>query len=139
MHDPGGVSASEGATNLRDDLGRLSKRQSAAFVETLEEIFPFEQFHHDERLTFINAVVEDLHDVRAAQLGGGRRFTLETFASVFAFGQLGIDELDGDVRIQRQMIGNPNSALRTLPERSDEPIAIAQNSACLEVHQGLVE
>jgi len=131
MHDPRGVRTSEGATNLGNDLGSLAQRQTPSFVETLEQVLAVKQLHDDEGMSLVDSMVENLNDVSTAKLRGSRCFTLEAFPRVFTLSEFGIDELDSDRRVEGQMIGNPHSPLRTLPERSDEPITIAQDSAYL--------
>ncbi len=93
--------------------------------EALEEILAVEQLHHDERLIAVDAVIEDLDDVGAAELGGGRRLATEALAGGLLLGQLGVDELDGDVRGQREVLRDPNRRLRSLPDGADQPIALA--------------
>ena len=97
MDDALGVGAHESARDLREDLRGLGQRQAFATLEAVEQVFALEQLHHDERLLTFDAVIEDVHDVRAAQLGGGGCFACETLARVFLLRQLGVDQLDGDL------------------------------------------
>ena len=71
----------------RPRWARRSKRSS-----------PSRQLHHDERLVAVDPVVEDLDHVRAAELRRSRCLATEPLAGRLLLGELGVDELDRDVR-----------------------------------------
>ena len=96
---PAACARAQRARHLGDDLGRLAQREAAAVGEALEEVLAVEQLHHDEGLVAVDAVVEDLHDVGAAELGGGGRLAPEALARGLLLGELRVDELDRDVRL----------------------------------------
>src|SRR4029079_13112751 len=101
----------QGARDLRDDARRLAEREAAALVEAIEEVLAVEGLPHDERLIAVDAVVEHLHDVGAAELRCGRRLAPEALPRVFALRELWIDELDGHLRRQRQVLRRPDRRL----------------------------
>ncbi len=59
----------------------------------LGEALSFEELHGDVGHAVVDAVVEDLDDVGAAQRRGGLRLALEALEHLRAAGDLGVDEL----------------------------------------------
>src|ERR1700683_5675857 len=87
--------------------------------EALAEVLSLEQLHRDVRRVLANAVIEDLHDVRATKLRGRLRLALEARFCLFERRELALDELHRAWNIEPKM--------RCLPDRphapaSDEPI-----------------
>ena len=84
----------------------------------------------DVRRAVVDAVIENLHDVRAAKRGGRARFADEA-RDRLGFGRdARLDELDGNERMQREMLGHPNrphaSAAERLPQEvfsSEDPLS----------------
>lgn len=103
-------------------------------IESREEVFAFQELHHDERLIAFDAVIEDLDDVGAAKLRGGRGLAPEALARIFLLGELGIDQLDGDLGAESEVICNPNERLRALPKRADQAVSLVEDLPLFDHH-----
>ena len=76
----------------------------------------------------MDAVVEHLHHVRAAQRGCGLGFAFEALGTFGGGGDRRVHQLDRDPRIERQVLGQPNGAHAALAELTVEPITSRENS-----------
>ena len=75
------------------------------------EVVPLEELHDDVRNARVgHAVIEHLHDVRALHLRRRRSLAREALDGLGAPDELRGDELDDDLRVQREVIGEPHRA-----------------------------
>ena len=83
VNEARGVRLGERARDLGDDADDVSAgRGDRAALEAMVEILALEVLHRDVRRAVPDAVIEDLHDVRALELRGGLGFALEALAHV---------------------------------------------------------
>jgi hypothetical protein len=123
VDDPPPVRLDERAADLTDEpLDRRERHR--ALVDRARERAPLDVLHRDVRDALVDAVVEDLHDVHAAQLGRRLRLAMEAREHPFAPSQVRVDELDGDGRPERGVLGAPDRAHPPSSERGDQAVAI---------------
>ncbi len=96
-------------------------------MEAVGQVFPFEELHGDEGHPLADAVVEDLDDVGAAELGGGHRLAIEAGASPGVGGHLGPHELHGAGDLEGQVVGEPHRAHAPLAEQPGQPKALGDD------------
>ena len=124
MDDAEPVRARQRAAHAGQDLRGSRRGQRAVGREALRERLTLEALHRDVRDALVDAVVEDLHDVHAAQLGRRLRLAMEAREHPFAPSQVRVDELDGDGRPERGVLGAPDRAHPPSSERGDQAVAI---------------
>src|SRR5262249_2277431 len=103
-------------------------------LEACGEVLAFEELHRDVGDAVAYAVVEDLHDVRAAELGGGLRLALEASADLRERCDLGVDELHRARDVEARVMREPDGPHAALPELADEPESIRYDGAFGEIH-----
>jgi hypothetical protein len=79
-------------------------------------------------------VIEDLHDVRAAERGGGLGLTEEAGDELLAervrLVEAGVDDhLDGDGRLEGNVLGPPHLSHRSATKRRYETVSSRENMA----------
>ena len=78
-----------------------------------------EVLHRDERRAVVReTVIEDLHDVRTASPRGERRFALEARDDIGVGRMSSLDEFHDDLRLQRQVIRQPNTPHAAFSEQA---------------------
>ena len=92
---------------------------------------PFEQLHHDVGTSVGDVEIEDLHDVRVAHGCDGLRLGPEAIQRHLFFGEMAVENLDGDGAIERRVMTQvhlghaaPAQALLNLyfGERASDPV-----------------
>ncbi len=122
VDDAEAVRLAERARRLDEDLGRVLQAERADALDPLAELLAFEELHHDVRdLLAGQAVVEDLNDVRALDLGCGGGLAAEAGDGRGRLDELGRHELDGDLGVERGVLGRPNAAHAALLQEAREP------------------
>src|ERR1700690_1883170 len=102
------------ARNMRNDAKRLRRRESSNSVQALCEVFPFQQFHRNEWLVTLNAIVKYLNYVWAAKGRCSLRFSQEALKGSGLPRYRKINELYRDGRTQNELLGLPNGTKSTL-------------------------
>ncbi|MFO0762773.1 MAG: hypothetical protein U0359_40425 [Byssovorax sp.] len=132
VDDPRRVGARHAARSLPDDVRNLRGEQRPAPGDALFQALPFEQLHRHEGDGPVDPVIEDLHHVRALELGGGARLLVE------AREQLGrvrstahVDELHGHDAPERHVLGAPHLAHRARAELAEQLVAAAEENPCV--------
>ncbi len=126
------VRAAEGARDVRDHAHGVHVRQPAQLEEPVRERLAVEQLHRDEGdgRRLVDAVIDDLHDVGAAQRGRGLRLPLEALEHLRLRADLRIDELDGDRRVERQVLRFPHRSHPALTELLGQAVTAGDDLAC---------
>src|SRR5262249_21277926 len=109
MDDAQLLRAAQGLRGLREDRLRLIERDATFAIEAVHEVLAVEELHHDVRQVVVDAVIEDVDDVRALKVKRGLGLELEADAPFFG-GALRIHELDGDVAIEVEVSRDPDRA-----------------------------
>src|SRR5262249_31769039 len=128
------VGAGESTGEVLDDVGGL-QRGERTFAEALGEVFALEELHDDEGQPLGgDAVVQDLDDVGALDLGGGGGLAGEALDGGGVGGKLLAHELDDDVGAEGEVPGDPDGAHGAAPVATDEADLGGDQGACLGVH-----
>jgi len=90
-------------------------------LQPLTEIFAVEQLHRDVGRPLEDAVIEDLHDVRASERCGRLRFALESRLRLGDLRKLPLDELHGARDVEPEVRRVPNG---THPAAAEEPVQV---------------
>ena len=113
---------------------------SSVAPEARVEILALEHLHHDVRQTRHRLTrVEDLHDVRALELGDGVGFPKKPSEHRGALGGEGrIDELDGDARLQTDVLRFPDRAHAPFAEKALEANARCDLESGVQLHRDIL-
>src|SRR5207245_6262075 len=103
VNDAEPVRLGERAANLRDDRVDLARVHPPDARDSLAEVLAVEELHRDVRRAFAYAVVEDLHDVRAAELRRRLRLALEALLRLGHMGELPLDEFYGARNVEPEV------------------------------------
>ncbi|MFT3772234.1 MAG: hypothetical protein QM820_43080 [Minicystis sp.] len=137
MHDPGPVRAGQAPGHLFGDDGRGAQGQAALAAEALAQVLAFEQLHDEVGHVPVDAVIEDLHHVRATQLGGGTGFPGKASAGIGGLGERGAHELDGHVLVEREVVGDPDRAHPSGRELAQKPVLARDHGVFAERNQAI--
>ena len=132
---PTRVRLGQRAAHLRDDAQDVVRRQPAQALEALAEVLAVEELHGDVRRPVPDAVIEDLHDVRAAELRRGLGLALEAGLRLGKLGDLALDELDRAGDVEREVRREPDRAHAALAELSIEPEALRDDHVGCQLHR----
>ncbi len=116
MNDAGFVGFAHRAQHLLQKAKGFVGAQLALRGDAVSQRLPLQHLHRDERGPLLDAVVEDLHDVRAAQRRGGLGLAQETPQHLFVAGDRRIEQLDRDRALQLDVLGPPDRAHTAPPE-----------------------
>ena len=134
VDEAGGVRHGEGAADLRGDRGDLARREGALAAEAAVQVLPLEQLHRDVGDAAPHAVVEDLHDVGAPELGRGLGLALEAPRDLGRARGGRVHELERARRLELRVLRGPDGAHAPLAEGADEPEAVGDHEPRLERH-----
>ncbi len=100
------VGVGERQQQLAADLQARLERQRAARLQPFAQRLSFQELHDEVRAKRrVEAEIVDGDDVRVLELTGDAGLALETGVELLLGAQLGVDELDGDDALQRQVLG----------------------------------
>ena len=123
------VGAIERARSSAEELHRLGARQPELAAQAAIERLAFDELHHEVRLAlFGHAEVEDLHRVPRLEARGDLRLGEEALARRRVRSDRAVEQLDRDVRFQRQVLRAPHLAHAALPEEFLELVAPTQEA-----------
>ncbi len=121
MNDARGVRPSERLARLRHDDGKLGQRDHVVTHQAPVEVLAVEQLHDDEgRAVRHEAVVEHLDHVRALHGGSGGGLPPEAGGTDRVGRERVRHELHHDLGPEREVLGDPDRAHATAPERAHE-------------------
>jgi len=120
MDDPRVVGFLQGLCDVGDDAQGLVGRELSDLVESVLEGLADQVFHHEVGLFLVEAEVVHLHDMRASNAGDGSRFPDEALLGGLRERDLTVEELDGDLRAEMQVLRKPHLSRRPLAQRLHE-------------------
>lgn len=80
----------------------------------------------------MHAVIEDPYDVGAAQIRGGAGLTKESRARALVVDERRADQLDRDLRAEREVLRGPDRAHAAAADATQEPVAIGEDTSGAE-------
>ena len=136
VHHPAAVRALQQLGHLADQQHRLAVAETAS-QKPFAELLAVEPLHDDERQTSGHApVIEDLHDMRTAQLRGDARLALEALRERLVLNQrFGVDELHSDFGFEPEVLCLPHAPHAPLADRTDQPDVGCHRHAFEEMHR----
>ncbi len=142
MHDATGVGDRERTSDLVDDRDDVGQRQWAAFDQPFLGVATAQQPHHQVRPARFAPVVVERHDVRVFQPGDELRLGLEPADEVGVVGELGPDDLDGDLPAHRRLHRPMDRSERAFPDALAQLVAANRRAGLrvgVEQHRIVVE
>ena len=106
--------------DLRDESGGSREGQATFSLEDGAQALALEQLHRDVRLIAVDAVVENVDDVRAFESSRCSGFSPE--AHVVRLAPLHCAELDRDLDVQLHVARNPQRPHAALRQRALEQV-----------------
>ena len=108
----------------------VAHRELALAVEHARERLALEELHHDVGVPVGRAIdVDDLHDVRAADLRGDARLLQEALDEPRAARELRVEHLDRDARAEDRVERLVDRAHPAVAEDADEPVLAVDDAA----------
>ena len=126
MHDPELVGRGERAQDLQSDVADPLGRHRAA-GQLVPERATRQPLHHDERSPVLLAGVEDADDVRVGEAGGQACLGDDALAHAVLLGEIGTEELQGDLTLEAQVLGGEDLPHASVAEPLAQPIAAADD------------
>jgi hypothetical protein len=106
VHDAESVGLAQAMTSVGKDSRRGAGTQASASSQQVLQVLPLEVLHGDvQAAVVVGSEVEDIDDMRTADLGGGSGFDGEPRTVVVLVSEGGIDELHGDWHVEGEMLG----------------------------------
>ncbi len=136
VHDADRVRLGQRAAHFADDLDDLGGGHPADAVEPLAELLAVEQLHGDVRRAVEDAVVEDLHDVRATERCGRLRLALEARLRLGHLRKFAFDEFHRAGDVETEVGRVPDRPHTSLPELAIELEALCDDNVRCELHGG---
>ena len=124
VNDADSVRARESSRDVRHEPMCRCRVESADALESPRHRFALQEFHRDVRRALPNAVIEHVHDVRAAQLRFDFRFALEARHHLRLPAPLAFDELHRAGNAEPEVRRKPHRSHSALPDLSNETEAI---------------
>ena len=126
-----GVGGRQSGPNSADDLQRPGNRDRAlGLAKNSPDACPWDVFHSDEQAPVLVLVeIDDLHQVRVAQLVGGASLVTESLHELRVLTEFHSQKLEGQLAAQKQVLGEINSAHAPLSKFADYAILSAHQMA----------
>ena len=121
MNHPGFMSLRHRPRDVRHDPSRLLRAKRSNALEPLSEALAIEQLHRDEGRALVDAIIDDLDNVRTAQRRRRLGFPLEADEDFRVVGEGLVDQLDGHGRAEREVHRLPDGPHATRTERCRDP------------------
>jgi len=116
---PRNVSLSERFTCLGENPGNFKRVKGSYPLNSLPQVFSFQQLHYNVgQGAFYNPMIKDLHHVRTFNPGCSSGFATKASNGRSISSQRYRHKLDGDLRMQCQMVGNPNRTHPAFPKQA---------------------
>jgi hypothetical protein len=134
MNDPRGVEVSHGGEDRKDDFERRGQGERLLPFETLGEALPLDELHDQKRRPVLDPEVEDVHDVRMTNLGGGATFPQKAGARDCRLGCIGgegVEHLDRNPPAERLVVRLEDDPHPAAADRANE-LVVAQLGASAE-------
>ena len=126
VDDPPLVGLGQRAADLDDQLVDHPRVQPPDALESLREVLPLDELHHDEeRVVLEIAEIVELHGVRVVQLDDRLALPVEASHELRITAELGVEGLDGDVPSRRAhlLLGEIDLAHPALAEHLHDAVA----------------
>ena len=136
VNDADGVRAREGAGDVRDETVSRRIIEPRNALEPLRDRLALQELHHDVGGAGPNAVIEYMHDVRAAQLRFDLGLALETGDHFGLPSPLAFDELDCARDAETEVRGLPHRPHAPFADLAYQPEAIGNRSPFAEARWG---
>ena len=120
MNDAALVGIIERMADLIEHFDRHLNRKRFLLFDQVAQAAAGHQFDHQIDRIFVLAVVEHLQDVWMAEGSDSPGFTLETGHEHFCAGQVGLDDLDGDIARNGFLPRAVDSCHATLAEQRND-------------------
>jgi len=114
-----GVGRVQAGTELAGDLDHPAGRQTPGVPQHRREVLTLDELHREEHLVVGFADVEDAHYGGMRDATGEPHFLEESLSSGLAGGP---NQLQGDRRLEHEIVGAPHVAHPALPEPRDHPV-----------------
>ena len=136
MHHAAGVRLGERFADLRGDVDRARRRQTARLLDGVPEVAPVEMLHREiEHAVGQGAVVVDGDDVRMIERGRGARFEVEARRHLRITRQRRVQQLDHGAATHGRLVGEIDRAHSTLADLLDENVLIDEPPAEIGVRR----
>ena len=122
MHKAARVGSIQGARHLREDPDRVRRVQTAA-LQTLLEVTPVDVAHGDEENVLGRPGLVDRDDVRMVDRGGQLRLAQEAIAERLVLGEARSEQLEGDLPLEPQILGQVHDAHAAEAQQRLDPVA----------------
>ena len=134
MDDPARVRECQAARDLDRQTNGLAHGQRAVPVDALLERVAGQVLHDDVGEPVDLADVVDRHDVRVGELREGLGLADEQLAQALIAGGLRVQDLDGDVTVERLVAGEVDLGGSAHPERLQDAVALVEDAVHGELH-----
>ena len=118
----------EAGAGLDADPDGLLGGEQGAGVEDLAEGAPGQVLEDQVRFAVLLAPVVDRQDVRMVECGDGPGLGPEPLQEGLVAGQGRVEDLDGHLAVQRDVVGQVDVRGRTGPHGRDESVAVAEDA-----------
>ena len=122
MHEAARVGRIQGARDLGDDADRVRRVQTAA-LEALVQVAPLDVAHGDEEEVVGRPGLVDRDDVRMVDRRGQLRLAQEAVAERLVLGEAGSQQLERNLPLEPQILGQVDDAHAAPAQQRLDPIA----------------
>ena len=122
MHETARMGRIQGARHLREDADRVRRVQTAA-LEALFQVTPLDVAHGDEEEVLGRPGLVDRDDVRMVDRRGQLRLAQEAVTERFVLGEAGGKQLERDLPLEPQILGQVDDAHAAPAQQRLDPIA----------------
>ena len=128
VHECRGGGRSRGPRRLQPDEGGLRRREPVALVEQVAQAAAAQVLEHEERSVVVLAPVEDPHDVRVVQAGGGLGLGPEPAQEGLVLGQRRVQHLHRHPAAQHHVVGHEHVGRGTRSHGREEPVPASEDA-----------
>jgi|GEM_PF-2811311 len=129
MHDAFGVRRGESVAHLERVIEN-SLHGERPKAEVLSQGLPFQQLHDEIRQALMGPDVVDCQDVRMVQRARRARFEFEATQTVHVAGQIGREDLDGDVPPETGVEGLVDLSHTSRANRGEDAVGTKLDAGC---------
>jgi hypothetical protein len=122
MHEAARVGRIQGARHLRENVCRVPRVQTAA-LQTLFQVPPLDVTHGDEEEVLARPGLVDRDDVGVVDRGGQLRLAQEAVTERCILGEAGSQELQRNLPLEPQILGQVDDAHAAPAEQRLDPVA----------------
>jgi hypothetical protein len=124
---PGLVEAPEAPGDLVGDADDLVEGDGAGGSDAFEEVFAFEELHDEVGDAVLEPAIFDVDEVSVANSRGGPGLALEAGEGGPVGEEGGVEEFNGDLRAELDVLGDPDRALAPGREAAAEAVFAADD------------